>query len=110
VDVLEMTAVTFDSYKKEDGSGRSEYTSHDKRRKEVIKYDEGISLRHVMASASVPGFYDYTKIKAEESIIDSSQSGKTTLRYFWDGAILSNTPLREVIQGHRDYWTNVEKN
>ena len=25
-------------------------------------------------------------------------------RYFWDGAYLSNTPLRELIQAHRDYW------
>jgi hypothetical protein len=33
VDVLEMAAVTFDSYKKEDGSRRSEYTSHDKRKR-----------------------------------------------------------------------------
>jgi hypothetical protein len=25
-------------------------------------------------------------------------------RYFWDGAYLSNTPLRELLQSHRDYW------
>ena len=29
-------------------------------------------------------------------------------RRFWDGGILSNTPLRELIQSHQDYWTDVE--
>ena len=23
---------------------------------------------------------------------------------FWDGGFRSNTPLREVLQAHRDYW------
>ena len=27
-----------------------------------------------------------------------------TKRQFWDGGYLSNTPLRELIQCHRDYW------
>ena len=27
---------------------------------------------------------------------------------FWDGGVLSNTPLRELIQSHQDYWTLVE--
>jgi NTE family protein len=119
VDVLEMSAVTFDSYKKEDGSRKSEYANYDKRKEEdddddkikkfVIKYDDGISIDHVMASASVPGFYDYTKIKAEQSPVGDGSNSVQSTRYFWDGAILSNTPLREVIQAHRDYWTDVEK-
>ena len=25
-------------------------------------------------------------------------------RIFWDGGIKSNTPLRELIQAHTDYW------
>jgi NTE family protein len=62
-----------------------------------------------MASASVPGFYDYTKIKAEQSPVGDSSNSAQSTRYFWDGAILSNTPLREVIHAHRDYWTYVEK-
>ena len=28
---------------------------------------------------------------------------------FWDGGILSNTPLKELLSAHRDYWVNVEK-
>ena len=27
---------------------------------------------------------------------------------FWDGGVLSNTPLRELIQSHQDYWKSVE--
>jgi predicted acylesterase/phospholipase RssA len=34
-----------------------------------------------------------------------------TLRTYWDGAFLSNTPLRELIQHHKDFWLSYfEKN
>jgi hypothetical protein len=34
-----------------------------------------------------------------------------TARTFWDGAFLSNTPLRELIQHHKDFWLSYfEKN
>ena len=55
----------------------------------IITYDKGIELKHVMASASIPLFYDYEIIQRHK---------------FWDGGILSNTPLREVLHAHRDYW------
>jgi hypothetical protein len=42
-----------------------------------------------MASASLPEFYDYEKINGRE---------------FWDGGILSNTPIRELIQAHKEFW------
>jgi len=29
-------------------------------------------------------------------------------RKFWDGGVLSNTPLKELLYAHRDYWVNVE--
>ena len=33
------------------------------------------------------------------------------IHYFWDGGILSNTPFRELLQAHQDYWKNtVEEN
>ena len=28
--------------------------------------------------------------------------------YFWDAAIASNTPLRELIQAHKDCWLDVK--
>jgi NTE family protein len=42
-----------------------------------------------MTSASIPLFYNYEQIQGHK---------------FWDGGVLSNTPLREVLQAHRDYW------
>jgi NTE family protein len=60
VDATEGIPVTFDSY-------------------------EGIKVQHLMASASLPEFYEYEEIDG---------------RKFWDGGILSNTPIRELIHAH----------
>ena len=43
--------------------------------------------------------YQYPKFKAY-----SEREKRHIDRYFWDGAYLSNTPLRELLQAHRDYW------
>ncbi len=51
-----------------------------------------------MASASVPVNYDYTLVPIDPG--DLSKGNKE----FWDGGILSNTPLRELIPAHEDYW------
>lgn len=42
-----------------------------------------------MASASLPEFYEYEKING---------------RKFLDRSILRNTPIREVIQAHKEFW------
>ena len=44
----------------------------------------GIRLDHIMASASIPGVYPWTRIKGE---------------YYWDGAIVNNTPLGAILDG-----------
>ena len=56
-----------------------------------------------------------------ESIGDSADTGdnnmpssspstrKNNLRGFWDGGLLANTPLRQTILAHRDYWHRVRK-
>jgi NTE family protein len=31
------------------------------------------------------------------------------LRSFWDGGLLANTPLRETVIAHRNYWYRVRK-
>ena len=36
--------------------------------------------------------------------LEDKQSGKK--RTFWDGGVLSNTPLRELIDKHKEYWEN----
>jgi hypothetical protein len=38
----------------------------------------------------------------------SSKSG-TSLRSFWDGGLLANTPLRQTVLAHRHYWHRVRK-
>ena len=77
-DVAEGIPVTFDSYEK----------GKDVNGKEIrnIVYNR---VQHVMASASLPEFYEYEEIGG---------------RKFWDGGILSNTPIRELIQAHKDFW------
>ena len=39
----------------------------------------------------------------------SSTNGNNSMRSFWDGGLLANTPLRQTILAHRDYWHQVRK-
>lgn len=109
VDIAEGITVTFDSYRKLDGKRKTVYrhgekyrriknseypdTKEDDSNQIVIEYDEGIQIDHVMASGTLPDFYDPKEV---------------CKRSFWDGGLLSNTPLRELLDAHRDYWVNVE--
>src|SRR5215207_8099293 len=93
-DVAEGTTVTFDSYEKgKDLNGKEirkiVYREVSQERPIVIEYNDGLKIQHVMASASLPEFYEYEEING---------------RKFWDGGILSNTPIREVIQAHKEFW------
>ena len=125
VDVEEGETVTFDSYVKEKGTDtrKSEYGDYkpgvDGKKgtyERTIKYDNGIMAEHIMASASVPEHYDYTLVPKEydytkteeEKSVDIQSNDLDNYSRFWDGGVLSNTPLRELIQSHQDYWTLVE--
>ena len=66
----------------------------------IIKYPNGIEWDHLSTTFSRPELYRYPTLQDE-------QSGKK--RTFWDGGILSNTPLRELIDRHKDYWINKKK-
>jgi NTE family protein len=108
VDVEKGQDITFDSYEKNDGARKSDYHEYDEQISEdkssppfTFTYNKGLTLDHVMASASVPVHYDYALVPT-----DSSKPSKDS-KAFWDGGILSNTPLRELIQAHEDYWTKV---
>jgi NTE family protein len=81
VDVAEGKTVAFDSYHKK--AKDSENPLYD---------DNGMSIDHVMASGTIPIFYKFKEIGG---------------RKFCDGGILSNTPFRELLQAHRDYWTEI---
>lgn len=117
VDVMESLPVVFDSYAKESGTRESGYgryiIENDNKNssnnpkaigfEHIIKYPQGITADHVIASAAVPINFDYSQIEAE-SYYPQTKSYKKETRYFWDGGILANTPLMQVITAHRQYW------
>ena len=122
VDVEEGATVAFDSYADKDGSRVSEYGEYGTRfgrgtkeeYEHAIRYDEGIMPEHVMASASVPLFYDFQRVpkkydyaRAKRGLEQDSTSDNS--RPFWDGALLSNTPLRELISEHTLFWKEKKK-
>ena len=85
----------------------------------VIRYEDGIKSDFVLASCSVPINYDYTRLDVENrALIMEGQSGdkdpsssrdRTTVRFFWDGGLLANTPLMQTVIAHRYYWQRVRK-
>jgi NTE family protein len=110
VDIQEGETVIFDSYEKDPGNWKSEYgrqgKEYDKNRvnedayEHVISYDKGIDVEHIMASLSVPLHYTHTELWAQE------RASYDPIRRFWDGQLLSNTPLRELISEHKKFWEN----
>ena len=118
VDIEESTAVTFDSYEKNGGVRKTEYGDYEKDFsrngqakkgfEHIIAYNDGLSIEHVLASSAVPIFYEYKRIEGEPLPETASGNGenKPDPRYFWDGILLSNTPLRELINQHQDFWEN----
>lgn len=110
VDVETGAIVTFDSYEKDrDGVRWSEFEDYAKEQKKVniedkkivMRYNKGINIDHVVASSSVPINYNYAEVNMD--YVDVSKG----TRKFWDGGLLSNTPLRELIQSHENYWSKV---
>ena len=132
VDVQEGSTVVFDSYEKEDGTRKTEYGRYgpefargpnDREGYEhVISHIDGIEVDFVLASGSVPVNYDYTKLGVEDFDDEHGIKGENEkqkedgnsmtakkVRYFWDGGIIANTPLREAVIEHRRYWDSVRK-
>ena len=119
VDVQEGSIVTFDSYEKDEDQNTREsvygdFIPDNKDRnkghyKYKISYPNGIISDYAMASGSVPINYAYTTINGVEKLkpLNGKVSSDKVPRYFWDGGLLSNTPLRELIQSHKDYWYTV---
>ncbi len=89
VDAAEGTAVTFDSYENEDGRRETEYGDSLLGESIIIKYPEGIDIKHLIASSAIPEVYAYEDIDG---------------RKFWDGGLLSNTPIRELLEAHKRFW------
>src|SRR6266540_1555814 len=136
VDVADGLPVTFDSYPKADGSRKTEYGRYISQNgneigfERIIKYDKGITSDHVMASGSYPVNFDYASLEVEsydpphvdksrqkdQAGIEISQTDnvntyhnyyKKKKRYFWDGGLMSNTPLSQLVLMHRNYWYQI---
>jgi NTE family protein len=89
VDAAQGTTVTFDSYESEAGKRESIYGETHLGKSITIHYNEGIGIKHLMASSSIPEVYAYEEIDE---------------RMFWDGGLLSNTPIRELVIAHQGFW------
>lgn len=96
----------------------------------VVKYDECITADQVIASGSLPVIFDYASLEVEslhhnditnithdvakkEKSLRSSSNGSNVIRdyhyikekrSFWDGGLLANTPLTQLVLLHRKYW------
>jgi NTE family protein len=137
VDIADGIPVTFDSYPTEDGSRKTEYGKYVVKENEelgfehVVRYDEGITADHVIASGSLPIIFDFASIEVESLLhngitsrthnvvgkgnsgLRSSSTGSSDIddyhyikekRSFWDGGLLANTPLSQLVLLHRKYW------
>ena len=96
VDVADGRTIAFDSYKKTNNPKGSQQERQENGCEDaVIKYGDdgnGILIDHVMASGTLPEFYDFQDIGG---------------RKFCDGGLRSNTPFRELLQAHQSYWKDV---
>jgi predicted acylesterase/phospholipase RssA len=105
VDMQNCTTATFDSYeKKDDSSGkriRRTIYGEDKWRY-IIDYPDGIEMKHLMTSMSSHLKYSFPTLQTKDN------HSRSHVRHFWDGVYLSNTPLRELLQAHHDYWSGVQ--
>jgi predicted acylesterase/phospholipase RssA len=126
VDVADGIPVTFDSYPKEDGIRKTEYgrflTENEKEIgfEHIAYYDKGITSDHVIASGSFPVNFDFAKIEVESYNTVTRQESSNLkhtrrengnndnyirqMRYFWDGGLMANTPLLQLVLLHRKYW------
>ena len=124
VDVAEGSPVVFDSYPKKDGTRKTEYGRYivdnkfsdddyyeSEAEKEIgfahiIRYDKGITADHVIASCAYPVSYDYAEIEVDSYDQEEKKYAKNT-HQFWDGGLLSNTPLLQLVTSQRQYWYGV---
>jgi NTE family protein len=105
------TPVVFDSYEKlhdahvnrntiaegkeGDGNGSRWYSEYGNSQNRHIVFYDGIGPDQVLASA-------LGKYAIDHPHIQDMTTG--TMRQLWDGGYLSNTPLRELLTAHRNYW------
>jgi predicted acylesterase/phospholipase RssA len=106
VDVENGKTVAFDSYPKSDGSRNTEYGNNEEDQQTEqesnyrIDYNDGIGWEHLRTSAATTHTLQYPTLEDTYSKEE---------RTFWDGSLLSNTPMRELIHQHKAFWTDYLK-
>lgn len=125
VDVQDSDTVTFDSYPKKNNQRMSIYGENDtfddkdvdhnnnKTSKYAIIYNDGIKMKHLLTTFSSHLRHAFPELDVNPvTVIGNNeiilQEEKGTPRPFMDGFYLSNTPLREVLQAHRDYYHKIK--
>jgi NTE family protein len=125
VDIEDFTSpVVFDSYEKlhraptiqkkamesekgkmndnnDGGSGGKWYSEYGSPESRHIVFYDGIGPDQVLASA-------LGKYAIDHPHIQDTNTG--TIRQLWDGGYLSNTPLRELLTAHKNYWMEYLRN
>jgi predicted acylesterase/phospholipase RssA len=135
VDLQNCTSVTFDSYKKyKDQYGDATYRTvyGEDETKYVIEYPEGIGIEHLDTSMAFHQRYKFPTLEVKQignnnnnefnknryyynpnsdfNVSSSTDNETESRRPFWDGIYLSNSPLRELIQAHGDYYESKVNN
>jgi NTE family protein len=100
IDVENGNGVIFDSYSTESSYPVASYPAKtigegtETNQEITIKYPDGLMKKHVLASAAIPADTNF-------AVIDDINSAP---HMYWDGGFASNTPLRGLIQSHRDWY------
>jgi hypothetical protein len=110
VDVQDAATITFDSYPREDGHRASVFGDDDDANKHAVTYDNGIGIEHLLTTMSSHVRLDFPTLDTitGPDVDEQMPEGPISPRPYMDGFYLSNTPLREVLQLHRDYWYKVK--
>lgn len=97
IDVQTGSGIIFDSYSDEvsypvpkEENDQNNYKANMIK----IKYPGGLRREHIMASARIPADFNFAVVRDEH----------LNPHMYWDGAFASNTPLRGLIQSHRDWY------
>ncbi|WP_458746681.1 hypothetical protein [Candidatus Nitrosocosmicus sp. T] len=109
VDVQDTTTIIFDSYPKKESKMLSIYGNDDIKLRHQVRYDKGIGIEHLLTTISSHVRLNFPTLNAITGEVENDQilKGIMSLRSFMDGFYPSNTPLREVLQSHRNYWYKV---
>jgi len=111
MDLQDATTVTFDSYAKQNDELMSIYGDEEENTRHVIRYNDGIKMEHLLTTFSSHLRHKFAQLPVTTTRIENGNHSiaKEYLRPFMDGFYLCNTPLREVLQAHRDYWYGIRK-